>query len=147
MQFLFSKTFLLSLLLSFLMCAVIIGDNVSETLLLTFYSTDQLSMMFIVNAIILFGISLLVIGSIDKLPRIKLFTILIFSQCTLLLVIWVTRDGFSELPARLPELIPDTDLVSWYGVFSASFLAFYAFLGFEDMLQDMVTADQVKSLV
>jgi amino acid transporter len=52
----------------------------------------------------------------------------------LLIVIWVLRENFLYLPARLPELIPPLDKNAWQGIALATFLAFYAFIGFEDMV-------------
>jgi len=59
----------------------------------------------------------------------------------LLAVLWVCRDGFSTLPERWVELVPGFELGAWQGIFAASFLAFYAFLGFEDMVN---VAEEVR---
>jgi amino acid transporter len=59
----------------------------------------------------------------------------------LLLVIWVARDGFVELPPWVPALEPP-DGGAWGGILGASILAFYAFLGFEDMVN---VAEEVKN--
>jgi APA family basic amino acid/polyamine antiporter len=61
----------------------------------------------------------------------------------LLLVIYVARSAWSTLPERLPELIPPADLSSWRTVLLASVLCFYAFLGFEDMVN---VAEEVKDV-
>ncbi len=51
----------------------------------------------------------------------------------LLLVLAVAGgDAVAALPARAATLVP-TELVAWSGVLSGGFLAFYAFIGFEDM--------------
>lgn len=51
----------------------------------------------------------------------------------LVLVIWLAGDSLGALPDRLPELIiPDGG--AWVGVLAGAFLAFYAFIGFEDMV-------------
>lgn len=53
----------------------------------------------------------------------------------LILVVAATADNFQTLPARLPEIVAiGNDWPAWTGVFSATFLAFYAFIGFEDMV-------------
>jgi amino acid transporter len=59
----------------------------------------------------------------------------------LVVVIWAASDHLLELPSRLHELTPGS--AGWPGVFSASLLAFYAFLGFEDMVN---VAEEVKDV-
>ncbi len=51
----------------------------------------------------------------------------------LLLVVWAARHGMTQLPQRAAELVP-ADLGAWQGVWLGAFLAFYAFIGFEDMV-------------
>ena len=53
----------------------------------------------------------------------------------LLLIIVVSRSGLAELPDRWHELIPDMDITSWGAIYAGSLLAFYAFIGFEDMVE------------
>jgi len=60
----------------------------------------------------------------------------------LLLIIGVAYASFGALPERLPELIPPFELVAWEGIFLGGFLAFYAFIGFEDMVN---VAEEVKN--
>jgi len=60
----------------------------------------------------------------------------------LLLVIAVSYSGLSELPDRWQELVPATDSASWYGIYAGSLLAFYAFIGFEDMVN---VAEEVRN--
>ena len=60
----------------------------------------------------------------------------------LLLIIGVAYASFGALPERLPELVPPIELVAWQGIFLGSFLAFYAFIGFEDMVN---VAEEVKN--
>ncbi|MCG6952705.1 MAG: APC family permease [Betaproteobacteria bacterium] len=52
----------------------------------------------------------------------------------LLLIIGVASPSLAELPARLPELLPPMQPALWTGILLGAFLAFYAFLGFEDMV-------------
>lgn len=51
----------------------------------------------------------------------------------LLLVLGFAAPVLTELPARLGEFAPGAN-PGWAGVFTGTFLAFYAFLGFEDMV-------------
>ena len=59
----------------------------------------------------------------------------------LLLILFVAGGSLADLPARLPELIPPLDASAWHGVLLGTFLAFYAFIGFEDMVN---VAEEVK---
>ena len=52
----------------------------------------------------------------------------------LLIIIYVGRDAFAMVPAKLPEMMPAFDASIWAGVFMGSFIAFYAYLGFEDIV-------------
>ena len=61
----------------------------------------------------------------------------------LLLVIGASRGALAELPERWPLLIPAADSASWGAVFSGGLLAFYAYLGFEDMVD---VAEEVKQV-
>lgn len=51
----------------------------------------------------------------------------------LLLVVAVSGERLLELPLRLPELAPPLQAGAWPGIFLAAFVAFFAFIGFEDM--------------
>lgn len=52
----------------------------------------------------------------------------------LLLIIWITRDHIYQLPDRIPEMLPDFEFSVWEGILIGGFVAFYAFLGFEDII-------------
>ena len=52
----------------------------------------------------------------------------------LLIIIYIGRDSFSLLPAQLTALTPSFDVSIWAGIAMGSFIAFYAFLGFEDIV-------------
>ncbi len=59
----------------------------------------------------------------------------------LVIIIWVARDGFSMLPSRMSDLVPPAEAMAWSGVLIGAFVAFYAFIGFEDMVN---VAEEVK---
>jgi basic amino acid/polyamine antiporter, APA family len=59
----------------------------------------------------------------------------------LLLIISVSGGELLTLPQRLPELLPPADAMAWHGIALGAFLAFYAFIGFEDMVN---VAEEVK---
>ncbi|MDH3559407.1 MAG: amino acid permease [Gammaproteobacteria bacterium] len=52
----------------------------------------------------------------------------------LLLIIWVAAPGLAAAqPARV-DFSPLAGMAAWHGIFIGGFLAFYAFIGFEDMV-------------
>lgn len=52
----------------------------------------------------------------------------------LLIILYVGRDAFTLVPAKIPEMIPPLNASIWAGIFMGSFIAFYAYLGFEDIV-------------
>lgn len=52
----------------------------------------------------------------------------------LLIILYVGRDAFTLIPVKIPEMIPPLDASIWAGIFMGSFIAFYAYLGFEDIV-------------
>ena len=60
------------------------------------------------------------------------------------LVLAVAGDNLFTIPDRLPELLPPMDPVIWQGIMLGAFLAFYAFVGFEDMVN---VAEEVRNPV
>ncbi len=59
----------------------------------------------------------------------------------LLLVIWVGSDALVAPATQWQALWPPFDWVAWNGILFGAFLAFYAFIGFEDMVN---VAEEVK---
>ncbi len=59
----------------------------------------------------------------------------------LLMIIWVGGDSLAELPARFSTLFMPQTIENWTGIFAGAILAFYAFIGFEDMVN---VAEEVK---
>ena len=62
---------------------------------------------------------------------------------TLVYLLLTGGDAFATLPDRLSEIVDTTNLASWTGIFAGAFLAFYAFIGFEDMV---TLAEEVKDV-
>jgi amino acid transporter len=60
------------------------------------------------------------------------------------LVLAVAGDSLFTIPERLPELVPPMQPVIWQGILFGAFLAFYAFVGFEDMVN---VAEEVRNPV
>lgn len=61
----------------------------------------------------------------------------------LMFVIWVSRDSFTTLPGRISDFLPPFQVAEWSAILAASILAFYAFIGFEDMVN---VAEEVKDV-
>lgn len=60
----------------------------------------------------------------------------------LVLVVLVNAEQFTQLQLDIAQFIPDTQTVVWSGIIAGSFIAFYAFIGFEDMV---ALAEEVKA--
>ncbi len=87
-------------------------------------------------------ISLGLIAAIGISQSVWLATVITLIEIGgLIYVLVVAGDNFSQLPERLPELIPPLNASTWNGIFIGAFLAFYAFIGFEDMVN---VAEEVK---
>ncbi len=52
----------------------------------------------------------------------------------LLLIVYVARESFAELPAQASIIFIPSSTIAWEGAMLGAFLAFYAFIGFEDMV-------------
>ena len=61
----------------------------------------------------------------------------------LVLVIAVSNGVLAEFGNRWMELIPSADITSWRGIYLGAILSFYAFIGFEDMVD---VAEEVKDV-
>ena len=59
----------------------------------------------------------------------------------LLFILFAARDGFGDLPARWEEMLVPASAGAWTGILAGGFLVFYAFIGFEDMVN---MAEEVK---
>ena len=68
-------------------------------------------------------------------------TITIIEVGGLFWVVAVNTKSLLEIPERLPELVPGLAGEQWLGIATASFFAFYAFIGFEDMVNQ---SEEVK---
>lgn len=60
----------------------------------------------------------------------------------LLIIVWIGRHHLMNLPENLPSLIPSFNFEVWGVIFSGAFVAFYAFIGFEDIVN---VAEEVKN--
>lgn len=60
----------------------------------------------------------------------------------LLLIIWAGKDNLGNLPAHMDSMLPPFQTAAWTGILLAAFIAFFAFTGFEDMVN---IAEEVKN--
>jgi len=60
----------------------------------------------------------------------------------LLMILWIGLPLLPSLAEKAPELLPPLEWDVWYAISLGGFLAFYAFLGFEDMAN---IAEEVKA--
>lgn len=79
-------------------------------------------------------------GITESLLVAALFTIIEIAG--LLFIVWVAHDAIYQLPVRLPDMIPSLQPGAWAAILAGGFLAFYAFIGFEDMVN---VAEEVKN--
>jgi basic amino acid/polyamine antiporter, APA family len=69
------------------------------------------------------------------LESVTLVTVITLVEVAgLALIVWVGRDALGTLPVRIGELLPPFETGIWLGILSGAVLAFYAFIGFEDMV-------------
>ncbi len=61
----------------------------------------------------------------------------------LIFVVWSGHDALATLPQRWMEIVPSLEGGVWLGLLSAGVVAFYAFIGFEDMVN---VAEEVKDV-
>jgi APA family basic amino acid/polyamine antiporter len=59
----------------------------------------------------------------------------------LLMVLFIARADLATLPQHFTEMIPPMDVTVWAGIYAGAFLAFYSFIGFEDIVN---VAEEVK---
>jgi amino acid transporter len=65
----------------------------------------------------------------------------------LLFIIYLVKDSFLTLETHYLQFLPPLDLSIWYGIFMGSFLIFYAFIGFEDMVNIAQEIKDVKRVL
>ncbi|MBD3360241.1 amino acid permease [Candidatus Peregrinibacteria bacterium] len=91
--------------------------------------------------ILITGFGLIAIWGIKQ--SVILATIItILEAVGLIIIIAICRESLFELPIRWPELIPSFTPDAWKGIFLGAFMAFFAFIGFEDMVN---VAEEVKN--
>ena len=95
--------------------------------------------LVIIALVIVLGM-LAIWGITESAGTAAVFTL--FEVFGLGLVIYVAAPEFVTLPDRIDEFMPSLEAATWSGLFAGAFLAFYAYVGFEDMVN---VAEEVKS--
>ncbi len=87
-----------------------------------------------------FGLGLIAAWGIGESAVFNLI-ITVLEISGLVFVVVIAGDKLAALPERLPEIVPSFSFVAWSGIFLGAYLAFYSFVGFEDMVN---VAEEVK---
>lgn len=87
--------------------------------------------------IIISGITLLlggiaIWGITESAMTITIITII--EIIGILMVIVISGDNLAAFPERWREIVPSTDYSDWKMIFSGAFLAFFTFIGFQDLV-------------
>ena len=105
-----------------------------------FYQFFQLPEPLVIIVVVLLMGLLMVWGIKQSAGVAMLLTLL--EICGLLLVIWAGKDLLINWQGGWQPLLPPAETTAWTGILLGAFLAFFAFLGFEDMVN---VAEEVKN--
>lgn len=123
---------------------VFVGIISSATLVKGF--VGYLDYLVVIDKHIAIGLLVLALGAIAswgimQSAWLAVVTTLI-EVAGLLMIIWVARDGFTEVPRLLEQAAPQFHKEGWSSIVAGAFIAFFAFLGFEDIVN---VAEEVKN--
>ena len=99
----------------------------------------ELPEVFVVAGIILLLGLLAIWGISQSVTAAALLTVVEIGG--LLLIIWAGSDYLHDIPEQMDSLLPPMQFITWSGILLGTFLAFFAFIGFEDMVN---IAEEVK---
>lgn len=105
-----------------------------------FHAFFQVPEILVITAVILFLGLLTIWGISQSVSAAAFLTVIEISG--LLLIIWAGKEVLSTAPAHVEELLPPLQSSVWTGILLGGFLAFFAFIGFEDMVN---IAEEVKN--
>ncbi len=105
-----------------------------------FYTFFQAPEILVITAMILFLGLLTIWGISQSVVAAAFLTVIEISG--LLIIIWAGKEVLSTAPAHVEELLPPLQSSVWTGIILGGFLAFFAFIGFEDMVN---IAEEVKN--
>jgi amino acid transporter len=90
--------------------------------------------------LLVLGMGLIASWGISESVMVAAF-ITLLEIAGLIFVLFMAGDSLITLPARWHELTPTMDKAVWTSILAGAFLAFYAYIGFEDMVN---VAEEVK---
>ena len=93
----------------------------------------------VISAAVLIMASIVVWGIAESVLIASIMTVV--EIIGLLIILWVARDSFGLVVEKAPEILNFSEAFVWTGVLLGAFVAFYAFIGFEDMVN---IAEEVK---
>lgn len=105
-----------------------------------FYTLFQAPEYLIIAGIILLMGLLTIWGISQSVTAAAVLTL--FEISGLLLIIWSGKDLLAGIPNEIDTLLPPLQTSVWTGIMLGGFLAFFAFIGFEDMVN---IAEEVKN--
>lgn len=95
---------------------------------------------------IIITIFTLILGSIAiwgiTESAVTIIVITIIEVAGIFLVIFIAGDNLAVLPDRWKELVPSASVMDWKGIMMGAFLAFFTFIGFQDMVN---VAEEAKN--
>lgn len=104
-----------------------------------FHYFFELPEVFVIAGIILLLGLLAIWGIAQSVSAAALLTVVEIGG--LLLIIWAGKDYLYNIPEQIDVLLPPMQSITWNGILLGTFLAFFAFIGFEDMVN---IAEEVK---
>lgn len=99
---------------------------------------NYLQIYFSTSPYILIPVIVMILGGITILgiteSAMTIFVMTFLEVCGLLIIIWFGKSHFISAITHSSKYIPPLQFDLWLPVLSGSFIAFYAFIGFEDMV-------------
>ena len=125
---------------------VITTGVVSAATIVTAFVGFLQDLVYIPDRIIIVGLVLLLAGIAswgisESVKFVNIITVLTLGG--LLYVVLLSGENLAQIPERAGELTPTFSLENWQAIFAGAFIGFYAFIGFEDLINN---AEEVKKV-
>jgi amino acid transporter len=125
--------------LSLLVGCLVISSGVVSSAAITVGSTGYIREFIDLDAFVLVPLILLLMGGVaawgikESVTFASLFTII--EAGALVAIIWLGLSDRPQIISEIPDVFPSmTDLSAWTAISGAALLAFFAFIGFEDIV-------------